>query len=357
MSHDSSKAIFGTLNGLRGIAALIIVAFHGSLGEALSLGNGYLAVDLFFVLSGLVIAHAYEKRLKSGISLGDFVRIRLIRLYPLYIFGILISILFLLLSYVSKGQIIEERLKLFRSIPFAILMLPSPPSNSDWSQGLYPLNPAAWSLFFELVINLVYAATFRYWTSVRLGFGLIVVASILFYNALTTGLIYGGGGANWSSLHFGLLRVCYSFPAGVLIYRIHQRGARIPIVPPLILITAFPFLLMLPSPWCAPFNVLVGFPLLVALASASEARRGIAAVSNTLGAASYAMYAIHSPLYLISVPTFSRLGLTPLLAEIVVVACIIPFSLIIDRVYDTPIRGRLNHWYTRTRLKMVGLRQ
>jgi peptidoglycan/LPS O-acetylase OafA/YrhL len=333
--------IFGTLNGLRGIAALVIVAFHTTLCDTLHLNNGYLAVDLFFVLSGFVVAHAYEKRLQSGVTLGGFLRIRLIRLYPLYILGVLLSILFLLLSYLSKGQIREEG---FASIPYAILMLPTPAS--DWSQGqLYPLNLPAWSLFFELIVNVVYAATFRYWTPLRIGVVLTIIASIFLYTSpYINPVVSALGGTNWSSLTLGLMRVFYSFPAGVLIYRLYQRGVRISAVPPLILIAAFPLLLMLPSTWGVPFDVLVGFPVLVALATASDAGRGISAVSNTLGAASYAVYAIHDPLHQLIVPVFERLGVTRRLADIVLVACIIPVSLFIDRVYDTPIRARLSNW-------------
>ncbi|MGO8013281.1 acyltransferase, partial [Rhizobium ruizarguesonis] len=55
----------------------------------------YLAVDLFFCLRGFVIGHAYEKKLiqESSISANDFAIKRLIRLYPLYLLGLLIGVL------------------------------------------------------------------------------------------------------------------------------------------------------------------------------------------------------------------------------------------------------------------------
>ena len=59
------------LDGLRGVAALMVVVFH--LSEAFSydpvfkhLNHGYLCVDFFYVLSGFVIGYAYESRMKSG---------------------------------------------------------------------------------------------------------------------------------------------------------------------------------------------------------------------------------------------------------------------------------------------------
>ena len=63
----SSKPRFEILDGLRGVAAMIVVAFH--LFETYSdgpsdqiLNHGYLAVDFFFVLSGFVIGYAYDDR-------------------------------------------------------------------------------------------------------------------------------------------------------------------------------------------------------------------------------------------------------------------------------------------------------
>jgi peptidoglycan/LPS O-acetylase OafA/YrhL len=58
---------FHTLDGLRGVGALMVMAFHIGHSEALRyFGNhfyeGYLAVDLFYVLSGVVLADAYEAR-------------------------------------------------------------------------------------------------------------------------------------------------------------------------------------------------------------------------------------------------------------------------------------------------------
>lgn len=82
---------FETLNGLRGVAAMVVVAFHWFGG----LTNGYLAVDFFYVLSGFVIAYAYGNRLRNGLSLRGFLAIRLIRLYPLYLFGTVLSTLVL----------------------------------------------------------------------------------------------------------------------------------------------------------------------------------------------------------------------------------------------------------------------
>ena len=66
-----SKPRFDILDGLRGVAALMVVVFH--LSEVFSydpvykhLNHGFLAVDFFFVLSGFVIGYAYDERMKEG---------------------------------------------------------------------------------------------------------------------------------------------------------------------------------------------------------------------------------------------------------------------------------------------------
>ena len=87
------KRIYQTMNGLRGLAALIVVMFHmPEWFGALTPSRGFLAVDLFFVLSGFVIALSYEDQFKSNLTPKHFFIIRMIRLYPLYAIGSIIQI-------------------------------------------------------------------------------------------------------------------------------------------------------------------------------------------------------------------------------------------------------------------------
>ena len=86
------------LDGLRGIAALVVVWFHLFEGFATSsidqrCNHGYLAVDFFFLLSGFVLSYAYDGRLRSisaaqRLSFGSFLRRRIIRLHPMLLLGL-----------------------------------------------------------------------------------------------------------------------------------------------------------------------------------------------------------------------------------------------------------------------------
>src|ERR1700761_6040207 len=88
-----ARRTFETLNAMRGIAAIGVVLFHGrALWHGAVAPHGYLAVDIFFMLSGFVIAHAYEERLRLGLSVAEFAKIRIIRFYPLYALGLTLGI-------------------------------------------------------------------------------------------------------------------------------------------------------------------------------------------------------------------------------------------------------------------------
>jgi len=91
-----TKSHYKILDGLRGVAALMVVIFHtcevyahGNRFES-KLNHSYLAVDFFFLLSGFVVAYAYDDRW-GKMSQWDFYKRRLIRLQPMIILGTVIG--------------------------------------------------------------------------------------------------------------------------------------------------------------------------------------------------------------------------------------------------------------------------
>jgi peptidoglycan/LPS O-acetylase OafA/YrhL len=91
-----SKTHYPILDGLRGVASIVVIVFH--VFEAFTGGNrliqiinhGYLAVDFFFLLSGFVVAYAYDDRW-SKMTQWDFYKRRLVRLQPMVVMGSLIG--------------------------------------------------------------------------------------------------------------------------------------------------------------------------------------------------------------------------------------------------------------------------
>lgn len=84
------REFFGALESLRGVAALMVVLFHiPAWNEAFfhltPVRNGYLMVNLFFVLSGFVLFHCYQGAISSRLDLARFMILRFGRLYPVHI--------------------------------------------------------------------------------------------------------------------------------------------------------------------------------------------------------------------------------------------------------------------------------
>ena len=200
-ANPQANAKFTGLDVLRGIAAISVVLFHMS--DALKvpwlMPNGGLAVDLFFVMSGFVIAHAYDSRIPE-LRFSGFLRLRVIRFYPLYALGLSLGILrqFLL---IAGGKHELSSVDITLSTLAALVFLPAPPSAI--SDSIAPLNGPAWSLIFEIWINAAYGLFFRFMTTPML---CLVVALAGASIVLVTIHGIGLGGPHWHDLPVGAAR-------------------------------------------------------------------------------------------------------------------------------------------------------
>lgn len=216
----STKKHFETLDGLRGIAAIAVVVFHFMEiiepdFEQNLFAHGYLAVDFFFCLSGFVIAYAYDQRM-AEIGLLLFIKRRLIRLHPLVMIGAVIGALGFWLDPFSNLQQVYGGLQTFLLFLSSGLLIPYPIVTERYN-NLFHLNAPSWSLFFEYVVNLLYALVLFRITKGLLYGVLLMAAGLLFYAAYTWGhLSVGWSSDNWWG---GAVRVLYSFVAGMLIFR------------------------------------------------------------------------------------------------------------------------------------------
>ena len=78
-AFTDTKPHYDLLDGLRGVAALMVIWYHvfegfafASAGNIETLNHGYLAVDFFFILSGFVIGYAYDDRWGKNFTMKDF---------------------------------------------------------------------------------------------------------------------------------------------------------------------------------------------------------------------------------------------------------------------------------------------
>ena len=197
-----TKQTFRMLDGIRGVAALLVVMRHThTLFFPIEFQESYLAVDLFFLLSGVVICHSYEEKLKGSLSISQFSWIRLVRIYPLYIVG---SSLGLIANFTSSTDDFFSLYTLLYTV-LAIFLIPG------LDPAGFPLNTPAWSLFFELLINFAYAFIVQFLRPTLL-IGIMIISAvglmISVYFSKRHNIDMGWSVRSYPS---ALLRVGYSF--------------------------------------------------------------------------------------------------------------------------------------------------
>lgn len=273
---------FALLDGLRGYAAFMVLLYHlrHFFHDALPLGSGYLAVDLFFVMSGLVIAMNYEDRLR-GMGIAAFARRRFLRLYPVYLTGGLLGLSVALILTVAGAEPLPAGL--WAAVPAHLLMLPDIVQRS--ADGPFPLDPPAWSLFFEIWGNLAYALCVPRmrtgWLAATVGLALVAYV----WGSRIAGTVELG--TAYAHFGFGAARFWFGFGTGVLIWRLRGRLPRLGW--PLVALTmAFP---MVPEPLRFVWIVAV-MPLGVVAATGLSAP---VAACRALGRLSYPLYLLHWP--------------------------------------------------------------
>lgn len=326
---------FASLDGLRGVAALAVVGSHfeNLSGFALYMQQAGVAVDFFFVLSGFVIAQAYEQRLLTDMSWRRYMGIRLARLYPAIFGGVLAGLI--------VAAVAGEPVSVWLGLQF--LLLPVLQGAPVHGGELFPVNGPQWSLMWELAINAVHAAVVRHLTTPVL----IAIIALAAGALIWTSLFFGSLDVGWSrtNLWGALPRVLYSFGVGLLIFRAHTRGFTPLKVPYAVIVIALIACMFRALPSIGGFAirdlviVLVILPALVILAIASPLSARWERWAIWLGALSYPLYAIHVPLlrgFNVIVDALPDDWQTP--AWWVSLALTLGLAVLFERFYDAPIR-------------------
>ncbi|HWI87222.1 MAG TPA: acyltransferase, partial [Sphingomonas sp.] len=210
------------LDGMRGIAAILVALMHfsSSFGGRHNLiaPHAYSAVDFFFALSGLVIARAYERRLRSGMTFRTFLEVRVVRLYPLFLVGLLLGLGKEIVGLAMHRPEALPPVEVAFAVPFNSVMLP------DFSGRIATLNGPSWTLTLELLVNIAFALIL-YRLSVRsLRVGILLSGVVL----LAAILSYGTGDIGWRVATFpgGLARISFGFMVGMMVGRTAPDNAR-----------------------------------------------------------------------------------------------------------------------------------
>lgn len=309
-----SKNHYEILDGLRGVASLIVVAFHileTYLGDRFHqiINHGYLAVDFFFLLSGFVVAYAYDDRWEK-MTQWDFYKRRLIRLQPMVIIGTLIgaalfyfqaSPVFPLISTTPVWQMLLVML-----VGFTVLPIPVSMDIRGW-QEMHPLDGPAWSLFFEYVANILYALFIRKFSKKLLTVFVVLSALLLIHFLImgSQGDVIGGWSLNAPQLHIGFARLLYPFFAGILLCRmgklIHIKSAFAVSSLLIIIVLSIPRIGGSEHLWMnglyESFSIIILFPLIVSIGAGGKITGKFAMKAcKFFGDISYPLYITHYPL-------------------------------------------------------------
>ena len=328
---------YATFDGLRGVAAVMVVIFHLAYRAewAQVITHGYLAVDLFFGLSGFVIAQAYSPHLQAGMSLVQFTILRLVRLYPLYFLGQLLGLCILALFGHDAMLLIKAFILGSIMIPWPIYIENIPP--------IFPLNGPSWSLFFEMAINIAFALTVAMLSS-RVLLSLLAVSAL----ALVAAAMHFGSlhlGWNAYNLVGAVPRVGFSFIAGILLFRFAPRIRTGNMVPLLVLVALLPLLIIGPKRWwLALAIIMLVFPPMLYLAASWQPTGAVKTICHELGRISYPLYIIHTPALYLGEKIISDSGIPEawkVIAWATLVVLIVVTSAILPNLYDKPVRSAI----------------
>jgi len=223
----TESKFYPELESLRGLAALLVMLYHLPAWipgyESLPvISHGYLMVDLFFVLSGFVIALHYHDRIRNSAQFFYFMKLRWIRLYPVHF---VFLVLFLLLEC---AKWVAHRHGMGGAEFQAF-------SQNGWTGlvqhfflvqglGIFPggagtFNGPSWSISTEFYTYALFAAA-----------GLMMnrrpAAFVLALLALGA-ILFNGAWGGWIGQYEEFLRCIYGFFVGVLAFEFRQLGAKI----------------------------------------------------------------------------------------------------------------------------------
>jgi peptidoglycan/LPS O-acetylase OafA/YrhL len=339
---DARRTHYDFLDGLRGVAAIAVLIGHlKQTGAEAQQGNFGMAVDLFFILSGFVVMHAYGRRLADGLSFWTFVKLRVIRLWPMLAVATVAGLLLAAMLVLRTGEGSASDLSVLALLGLLCL----PVIAYGRSDAAFPLNPPQWSLFFEFAANFAFAAVGRWmdqrlaWTLAASGAVLLVVAAMFFG--------YTDTGSKQADLLGGGARVLFGFFCGVAVYMAGRLGPLGPgagaVITGVVAVALWPW-------WDAPVAVRLGvilvlFPAIIHAGASVEVSGVALAACRFLGVVSYPLYIIHTPLMGVTGRVIAQIDPAGTYLGWCIAAQAILFivaSWLLARLFDEPVRALLN---------------
>lgn len=369
-----TKPHYELLDGLRGVAAILVLFYHifegfafaegvngaGS-GIITTLNHGHIAVDFFFILSGFVISYAYDDRWKR-MSLGSFFKRRLIRLHPMLIMGAAIGFTaFAFTGFERWDGATAPTGWVMTALLLTMFMIPAVPGVPYEVRGngeMFPLNGPGWSLFFEYIGNILYALIIR-----RLSTALLAVLTAVlgiihawFFIGNVSGYDMIGVGWTIDEINFwgGFVRMLFPFSMGMLLARTFKprkaKGA--------FWICSIALAALFAAPYIAPAEAIslnslyeficiaFIFPALVWLGACGTASGMTGKMNSVLGELSYPLYIVHYPIMYVFYAWLIEKEIYTLSecwgAAALVISSSILLAFLCLKLYDEPVRRWLS---------------
>lgn len=368
-----TKPHYDLLDGLRGVAALMVIFYHVFEAFATSpidqrFNHGYLAVDFFFILSGFVIGYAYDDRWKT-MTTKDFIKRRLIRLHPMVVLGAVLGVIASCIQGCEKWDGTQVSISMVMlALLINLFLIPAVPGSGPEIRGngeMYPLNGPSWSLFFEYIGNIMYALFIRRMSTKALT-ALVVLAGI----GLASFAIFNFSGAGhlgvgWTMEEYnligGFLRVLFFFSIGLLMSRVFKpipvKGAFWICSLAIVVLLSMPYVgngeaLWMNGIYDSVCAILI-FPMLVYLgASGKTTDKHSARICKFLGDISYPLYMVHYPLIYLYFGWVKKENLTfaeawPEAVALVVGSIVLAYISL--KLYDEPVRRYLTKRFLQVR--------
>ncbi|MDY5354581.1 MAG: acyltransferase [Bacteroides pyogenes] len=364
-----TKPHYHILDGLRGVAALVVVCFHIFEAYATShldqrINHGYLAVDFFFILSGFVIGYAYDDRWKR-MTIKEFIKRRLIRLHPMVVMGAVIGAVMFYTQGCSVWDVTKVSIGiLLLSMLLNALLIPMTTGFEIRGVGeMYPLNGPSWSLLFEYIGNLLYVFFIRKLSTAALSVLVLLAAFGLEIFAIfgPLGDICVGYAMTGENIVGGFLRLLFSFSAGLLMSRLFNpvriKGAFWIGGISIVMLAAVPRIGGSENLWMNGIYdtvcVVLLFPLIVWLgASGKTTDRVTARICTFLGDISYPLYMVHYPFIYLYYAWVKNENLTfaeSLPGALALIVGSVLLAYLCLKLYDEPVRKFLTKCFLHKR--------
>ena len=344
------KPHFPILDGLRGTASILVIIFHLMEGiypdlADLPMHHGYLAVDFFFLLSGFVVGYAYDDRW-GRMNIRDFFKIRLVRLHPMVLLGVLIgTIVFIFDSYTNGFQTIGLA-KLLGVMLISFTLLPSPDIRG-WNET-HSLDGPCWSLLQEYIANLIYAIFGKKMSKLVL----IVVVALSAVALVYAAKFHGDLGTGWGYHTFwiAVARMMFPFFAGLLLFRL----GKLIRIPKAYTVCSVLLAIVFFMPW-TKYNaiydaaaVILVFPIIVAAGAGGTIKGRWAKLCKFSGDISYPLYITHYPfIYMygawIATKKPSLQQILPVSGFLFLFFILLAYASL--KLYDEPVRNWLKKKY------------